>query len=155
MASFYGHHIMCSVIVAPSTIVAACAQHTVLRCCILVFLNALHTPTGVFTTAAVAVAAVELAPVTDSVHHCSRMREGFYDVFYPDHSVLGKHLTKRKPAEYGSDDAPVCTYMYNPLQQNLWAIDYEDSDIKTIPEPFVGLLTDGKRECCCCYCYCC
>jgi hypothetical protein len=62
--------------------------------------------------------------VTDAVHHCSRLREGFYDVFYPDHSVLGDHLKFRNaPGVLGS-------YDYNPLLKNLWVIDYEDSDVK-------------------------
>eukprot|EP00953_Heterococcus_sp_UTEX-ZZ885_P038835 19923-Heterococcus_DN1.PRE.1 len=62
---------------------------------------------------------VKLASVTDAVHHCSRLREGFYDVFYPDLSVLVDHLKYRNaPGVSGS-------YDFNPLQKNLWAIDYE------------------------------
>jgi hypothetical protein len=66
---------------------------------------------------------VELAALDDAVHFCARLREGMHDVFYPDKSVLAKHL------EYRTAPGTLGSYDYNPLQRNVWAIDYEDSDV--------------------------
>jgi hypothetical protein len=71
-------------------------------------------------------ASVELASVNDAQHWCARLKEGFYDVFYPDKSVLGDHLKLRSTTAAGI----LGSYDYNPLQKNLWAVDYEDSDVQ-------------------------
>jgi hypothetical protein len=71
---------------------------------------------------------VQLASVNDAQHFCARMREGFYDVFYPDQSVLvGDHLNLRSKTAAGV----LGSYDYNPLQKNLWAVDYEQSYVQS------------------------
>jgi hypothetical protein len=86
-------------------VVVACAQQmltlsSTLTVRLLYFCAAAVAITAILHTTGAALYApnanVQLASVNNAQHFCARMREGFYDVFYPDKSVLlGDHLRLR------------------------------------------------------------
>jgi hypothetical protein len=69
-----------------------------------------------------------LPAVTDASYYCNRLRDGFYDVFFPPQTgnALAIQLALREPAELGNDVSPYDTdnepgaAFHNPVQNNIW-----------------------------------
>jgi hypothetical protein len=77
----------------------------------------------------ITITTVGLPPLTSAEYFCSRLRDGFYDVFYPPVQVLDAQLALRNASELGNTVPPfvgelaVNEFFNNPVQNNIWVSD--------------------------------